>query len=179
MSKYITTKEGKPFETRQAAQLRMGVLKKNKINTQVVEVDGGFALEELEPEKKKVRVPMSQSRRLRFAPRKGYHRHIFNDDKKTNRIQRALDAGYTFVKTDEDGRDSRVGDTSRVGKNTSQMVGDGMMAYLMEIPQELYDEDRGIIQKKLDLQMAEIKRTKPPSGDHGLYGGVKTEHSRM
>ena len=44
MSKLIMTKEGKPFETKQAANLRKGVLKKNKTYTEVVEVDGGFAL---------------------------------------------------------------------------------------------------------------------------------------
>lgn len=178
MSELIMTKEGKPFETKQAANLRSGVLKKNKMNTQVVKVDGGFALEKVEPERKKVRVPMHESRRLRFPVREGYHRHVFNDDMKTNRIQRALDAGYEFVIEDVEGRDPRVGDTSRVGKNVSQMVGDGMMGYLMEIPQELYDEDMKAQQHKINLQEAEIKREKKPS-EEGLYGGVKVEHSRM
>jgi len=175
----VMTKEGKPFATEQAANLRMGVLKKNKMNTKVVEVDGGFALEKLEPERKKVRVPMHESRRLRFPQRKGYHRHVFNDDVKTNRIQRALDGGYEFVMENVEGRDHRVGDASRVGKNTSQMVGDGVMGFLMEIPQDLYDEDQKAKQQKLNLQEAEIKRIKKPSDDASLYGGVRVEHSRM
>jgi len=40
----IMTKEGKPFETEQAANLRSGVLKKNNIITTVVKVEGGYAL---------------------------------------------------------------------------------------------------------------------------------------
>jgi hypothetical protein len=178
MSELIMTKEGKPFETRQAAQLRMGVLKKNKINTQVVKVEGGFALEELDPNVKGKFIPMHESRRMRFPKREGYHRHMINDDPKTNRIQNALNSGYTFVREDIDGRDSRVGDTSRVGKNTSQMVGDSMVAYLMEKPQELYDEQKKPIQDKLDRQMAEIRREKKLSKD-GVYGGVTVETGQM
>ncbi len=172
----IMTKEGKPFETEQAANLRSGVLKKNNIITTVVKVEGGYALERAEPEK--VRVPMHESRRLRFPQREGFHRHVFNDDKKTNRIQRALDAGYTFVTEDAEGRDPRAGDASRIGKNTSQHVGDGMMGFLMEIPQETYDKDQKAKQTIIDRQEAEIRRDKKPS-DEGLYGGVKVEHGRM
>jgi hypothetical protein len=172
----IMTKEGKPFETEQAANLRSGVLKKNDIITEVVKVEGGYALEKAEPEK--VRVPMHESRRLRFPKREGYHRHLFNDDKKTNRIQRALDAGYTFVTEDVEGRDPRAGDASRIGKNTSQHVGDGMIGFLMEIPQDTYDSDQKAKQVKINIQEAEIRREKKPS-DEGVYGGVKVEHNRM
>lgn len=178
MSQLIITKEGKPFKTEQAANLRMGVLKKNQILTEVVEVEDGFALKEIELEKPKQFIPMHESRRLKFPKKRGFHRHVINDDKKKNTIQAALNSGYTFVAEDIDGRDSRVGDTSRIGKNTSQMVGDGLVAYLMEKPQELYDEHRGMIQKKMDRQMADIKREKKES-DGGLYGGVKVEQGRM
>jgi len=178
MTDLIITKEGKPFETRQAANLRSGVLKKNKIMTEVVEVDGGFALKKLEPERVKVRVPMHESRRLRFPARKGYHRHVFNDDDK-NRIQRALNAGYEFVTEEIDGRDLRVGDASQVGNNVSQQVGSGMTGFLMEIPQETYDNDQKSKQSKINLQEAEIRREKKSEGEHGLYGGVKVEQSRM
>ena len=178
MTDIIMTKEGKPFETKQAANLRMGVLKKNKMNTEVVEVDGGFALKKLESEREKVRIPIHKSRRLRFPQRKGYHRHVFNDDDK-NRIQRALNAGYDFVTEEIDGRDPRVGDAGQVGKNVSQQVGSGMTGFLMEIPQELYDEDQNEKQAKIALQEAEIRRDKKSEGEHGLYGGVKVEHSRM
>ena len=172
----IMTKEGKPFETEQAANLRSGVLKKTNVITTVVKVEGGYALEKAKPEK--VRVPMHESRRLRFPQREGYHRHVFNDDKKTNRIQRALDAGYTFVTEDVEGRDPRAGDASRIGKNTSQHVGDGMIGFLMEIPQETYDGDQKAKQATINNQEAEIRRDKKPS-DEGLYGGVKVEHGRM
>jgi hypothetical protein len=172
----IMTKEGKPFETEQAASTRRGVLKKNNVITTVVKVEGGYALEKAKPEK--VRVPMHESRRLRFPQREGYHRHVFNDDKKTNRIQRALDAGYTFVTEDVEGRDPRAGDASRIGKNTSQHVGDGMIGFLMEIPQGTYDDDQKAKQATINNQEAEIRRDKKPS-DEGLYGGVKVEHGRM
>jgi len=168
----MMTKGGKPFETEQAANTRRGVLRKNGTETEVVPVEGGFALK---GELKKERIPMHESRRLRFPKREGYHRHVFNDDKKTNRIQRALDAGYTFVTDDVDGRDPRAGDASRIGKNTSQHVGDGMMGFLMEIPMDLYEEDQRSKQSVIDAREAQIKRIKKPSDDGSLYGGVRAE----
>ena len=173
----IMTKDGKPFETLQAANLRSGVLKKSGTFTKVVSVDGGYALEKEEPEK--VRVPMYASRRLRFPKREGFHRHVFNDDKKKDRIRKALNAGYTFVTEDVEGRDPRAGDASRIGKNTSQHVGNGMTGFLMEIPQKLYDEDQAAKNRKTDAREAAIKRKKKPSGEHGIYGGVKVESGRM
>jgi hypothetical protein len=173
----IVTKDGKPFETEQAAKLRKGVLKKSNIVTEVVTVDGGFALKK-EPTEK-VRIPLHESRRLRFPKREGFHRRVFNDDKKKDRIQKALNAGYTFVTEDVEGRDPRAGDASRIGANTSQHVGDGMTGFLMEIPQELYDEDQRSKQQKIDMQEAAIRRKKEPSGSHDIYGGVKVESGRM
>lgn len=73
----------------------------------------------------------SRERKLAMAPREGFHRHWFNDD--PGRIERAGEAGYTHV------RDPK-------GSNTSNVVGVSrgggpLVAYLMEIPIEWYQED--------------------------------------
>ena len=148
MTDLILTKEGQPFETAQAANLRMGVLKKEGIKTQPVEVDGGFALKKTG---RKKRVPLGTRDRLRYPKRKGYTRRVFNDDH--DRIQRALDAGYEFVtEPDLPGGDPQVGDASQMGKKVSKEVGSGIKGYLMEIPDEYYEEDQKAKMDKIDLQ---------------------------
>lgn len=71
----------------------------------------------------------------------------FND--KDNRIQRAIDAGYEFVKPMEG---KKIGDGERdgntdIGTKVSKIVGenrsgDPMRAYLMMIRKEWYEEDQ-------------------------------------
>jgi len=172
MSDLIMTKEGKPFETEQAANLRMGVLKKTGVETQPVEVDGGFALQKIEPEKKK-RVPLGTRNRLSYPERKGYHRRVFNDDH--DRIQRALGAGYEFVtESGLTGGDPRAGDASQMGAKVSKQVGFGTTGYLMEIPDEYYNEDQKAKQERLNLQEAQMKRERT-DGVTDLYGKVQID----
>jgi len=170
MSDLIMTKEGQPFETEQAANLRMGVLKKTGVETQPVAVDGGFALRKIEPAKKK-RVPLGTRQRLSYPKRPGYYRYVFNDV--DDRIQRALDAGYEFVTEDNlTGGDPRVGDASQMGKKVSKQVGGGAMGYLMEIPNEYHEEDLKAKREHLDLQEAQMKRERT-DGVTDLYGKVQ------
>jgi len=73
----------------------------------------------------------SQNQKLAYAPRVGYHRHWFNDD--PGRIQTAQDAGYTHVQDKEGKVVSRV-----VGVNPA---GGALTGFLMEIPEEWFEED--------------------------------------
>lgn len=74
----------------------------------------------------------SHVQKLAYPPRPGYHRHWFNDDE--GRPQLAQEAGYEFV--NDQAKNEPI---SRVVGLTK--AGQPMLAYLMEIPQEWYDED--------------------------------------
>lgn len=73
----------------------------------------------------------SQVQKLAYEARVGYHRHWFNDS--PGRIETALEAGYTHVE-DKDGK--------KVSRVVGISPGGGpQMGFLMEVPQEWYDED--------------------------------------
>jgi hypothetical protein len=69
--------------------------------------------------------------KLSYPARQGYHRHWFNDE--PGRIMRARDAGYNKVE-DEDGRP--VSMVVGIGRG-----GQPLVAFLMELPQHLFEED--------------------------------------
>jgi len=109
---------------------------------------------------------------MAYPKREGFHRHWFNDVK--DRISRAQEAGYEHVKNSE-------------GKNVSMVVGvaEGggpMHGFLMEIPQEWYDEDIAAQQQLVDEKEAVIKRGQADrqEGD-GRYipaQGIKIVHGK-
>ena len=90
----------------------------------------------------------THEQKMAFPERPGYHRHIFNDT--PGRIERAKAAGYEHV------MDSRGNPTMMVvGKDEA---GKALNAYLMEMPQEWYDEDMADRQNEQERTMAAIKR---------------------
>ena len=84
---------------------------------------------------------------LAFAQRPGYVRRMINDV--NNRISDAMEAGYTPVldesKTQTDGD---IGRATQMANAVKRQVGNGVTAYLMEIPKEWYDEDQKKKQKR-------------------------------
>lgn len=109
-----------------------------------------FAPSVIEPPRQRVkRKPFgSLDQQLAYPARENYHRHWFNDV--GNRIARAGEAGYEHVK-DKD------------NKNVSHVVGtaDGggpLRAFLMEIPEEWYQEDMRAQQDDIDDKESAIKR---------------------
>jgi hypothetical protein len=113
----------------------------------------------------------TQEQRLYYAPRPGYRRYWFNDI--PGRIERATEAGYTHVL---DGKGKNV--QHIVGKAES---GGGLNAFLMEIPQEWYEEDMAAAQQSRDLQMAQITRGDQPDGPEKRYvpaSGIRIENRR-
>lgn len=101
------------------------------------------------------RVPFgAQSLKLAVPPRPGYKRHWFNDE--PGRVQRAELAGYTLVK------DSKGQPVARItGKAEG---GRGRNSYLMEIPQDWYEEDQAAEQAALEDRLAEIRHGKSGPG---------------
>lgn len=84
--------------------------------------------------------------KLAYPDRPGFHRHWFNET--AGRIQRAEEAGYTHVEAN--------------GKPVQKVVGTAegggpLNAFLMEIPQEWYDEDMAAQQREIDEKEKAIK----------------------
>lgn len=95
------------------------------------------------------RVPFSTNRkRLSVKKIDGYFTRFFNDI--DDRVQRALDAGYEFVKPDEIGSvgDKEVhGGNSDLNSKVSRVVGrdsnnKAIRAYLLKIRLAFYEEDK-------------------------------------
>lgn len=93
--------------------------------------------------------------KMNYPARPGFHRHWFNDSK--GRIERALEAGYTHV----NGKD---------GKPVSMIVGTAegggpQTGFLMEIPEEWFQEDMAAQQRLVDEKEAMIKRGELEASD--------------
>lgn len=108
--------------------------------------------------------PMSSGGLKMEVPQKdGFHRRWFRGD--AGRINRAMQAGYTFVDPKEvdlnnfdlGGSSAETGNTDLGGSRVSIISGDGPDAtgqpgrmYLMECPLEYYDASRKIVEDRND-----------------------------
>lgn len=168
MTEYIQKKDGSPFPTEKAANLRRGVLRKQGKETQVVEVEGGFALEVTG--KRKRRVPLGRRNVLQYPEREGYMRRVVNDT--DDRIMQFQEAGWEVVKnSDLPSGDPRAGDASQQGMPVSKPVGGGVKGVLMEIPEEWFNEDQQAKQDHIKQMEDDMKREK--GGVPGAYGGME------
>jgi hypothetical protein len=115
---------------------------------------------------RKTRVaPGKASLNLDFPAREGYKRRVVCD--RQGRLDRFVKAGWAYVTTDQLGEPhtgslkatTREGIDSRV----SQVVGshkDGrpMTGYLMELPEDIYDEDQVAKMEKVDTLESGLKQ---------------------
>lgn len=113
-----------------------------------------------------VRKPFgNQEQKLAYPNREGFHRHWFNDE--PGRIMRAREAGYEQVE-DEDGRP--VSTVVGIGRG-----GQALVAFLMEIPQQWFEEDMAAQETTVHGLMTQIGRgehAKPTGQDGSLrYAG--------
>ena len=115
------------------------------------------------------RVPLG-TRNILTAPKKpGFVRRFVND--KGDRIESFKSAGWETVDDVQVG-DQKVGKASLMGSLVNPHVGGGQRAVLMEIPEEIYKEDRAASQAAITKVENEIRRnSKTPSSD-GLDGKV-------
>ena len=90
----------------------------------------------------------STTQKLAYPPRPGFHRHWFNDD--PGRIDMAVAAGYTHV----------IGkDGQRVCRVVGVTAGGGpLQGYLMEIPEEWYQEDMARQNAETEKTMDAVRR---------------------
>lgn len=96
------------------------------------------------------RIPFGNfTQKLAYADREGYRRYWFNDE--PGRVHRAREAGYDHVFDPIQKQNvQRI-----VGRNES---GGPLLAFLMEIPQEWFEEDMAQYQKIVDEKEAAYKR---------------------
>jgi len=119
------------------------------------------AADPLRPARRALRKPFgARDQKLAYAGRPGYHRHWFNDE--PGRVDRAAEAGYTHVKDEQS------------GKNVQTVVGTArgggpLLAFLMEIPEEWYQEDMAandalVLERKQEIETGQLNK---PSGRDG------------
>lgn len=123
-------------------------------------------IKDARPTRGKDRVPMHMRNIMTTEQRAGFVRRWFNDTE--HRIAAALDAGWDFVH--KDGHET-VGDASGtqeggdIGSRVSRPVGGGIVAYLMEIPEELHAEDQLAKQRLVSATEADMLPD-PAKGEH-------------
>lgn len=114
------------------------------------------------------RVPLG-ARNILTAPKNpGFVRRFVND--RGDRIESFKAAGWNTVDEDVQVGDPKVGRASSLGSLVNPSVGGGDRAILMEIPEDLYNEDRAASQAAITKVENEIRRSAP--GNDGLDGKV-------
>jgi hypothetical protein len=124
-------------------------------------------------ELRKSRIPAGiPSANLTFPSRDGYKRRVMVD--RPGRLEKAYQGGWRFVMKDSiktplpqelkvttrDGQDARV--CQVVG---SHKDGTAMLGFLMEIPEELWQEDQDAKMNKLDLLESGMRQGQLPGED--------------
>ena len=121
-------------------------------------------------EKTRKRVPLG-TRNILTAPKKsGFVRRFVND--KGDRVENFKAAGWDAVDEDMQVGDPKIGKASTMGSLVNPHVGGGQRAVLMEIPEDLYNEDRAVSQAKITRVENEIRRNSKTPGSDGLDGKV-------
>ena len=114
---------------------------------------------------RKSRVPLGVSRiKLNASKREGYVRRWINDV--PGRLNAAQQAGYEFVSDDP------LAASTNTGTRISQVVdkSTGLTSYLMEIPEEFYEEDQAKKAEDLDKIDEELRRGDAAGGKVGRDG---------
>lgn len=114
------------------------------------------------------RIPLG-TRNILTAPKKpGFVRRFVND--KGDRIENFKAAGWTTVDEKTQVGDSKIGRADSMGSSVNPHVGGGQRAVLMELPEEIYKEDRAASQAQITKIENEIKRNQ--LRQDGLEGKV-------
>lgn len=122
-------------------------------------------------EQPRKRIPLGQRNILTAPKRPGFVRRFVNDE--DDRIQRFKDAGWSAVEeTDFTVGDEKIGRASSMGSTANPQIGGGQRAVLMEVPEEIYEEDRAASQAEITAVENQIKRSANQTDQHGLTGKV-------
>jgi len=172
MSELIKKASGEPFgtlESAKAARTRMG---EDGLDTNIVEVEGGYALETNRTQKRPKRVPVGVRNRLTVNKKDmepGYTYRFVTDTE--DRIRMCEDAGYEIVRDKvEVGDGNRIEDAKPIGSAVTKPVGRDQVGYLMRIKNEFYKEDQ---EAKINKIKENMKAIKEEPNKPGHYGKIK------
>ncbi len=133
-------------------------------------VDQTKKIESINGEQPRKRIPLG-TRNILTAPKKsGFVRRFVND--KGDRIESFKAAGWNAVAENVQVGDPKVGKASTLGSLSNPHVGGGQRAVLMEIPEEIYNEDRAASQAAITRVENEIKRNSKPNASAESFGTV-------
>lgn len=121
-------------------------------------------------EQPRKRIPLGTRNILTAPKRAGFVRRFVND--KGDRVESFRDAGWNVVDEAVKVGDPKVGRASSMGSLVNPSVGSGQRAVLMEVPEEIYNEDRAVSQAEITKVENEIKRNSKTPGNDGLDGKV-------
>lgn len=116
------------------------------------------------------RIPLGTRNILTAPKRSGFVRRFVND--KGDRIESFKAAGWNAVDGDMQVGDQKVGKVASMGSLVNPHVGGGQRAMLMEIPEEIYAEDRAASQASITKVENEIKRNSSEDASAESFGKV-------
>ncbi len=110
----------------------------------------------------------------------GYHYFWANDivNNAEGNLDRYLDAGYEFVTHQCIVGDRKVDAATSIGGKISKAVGNGVTAFLMRCPDEIYHEELAFMTHAADEVTAGIKASLN-SKEEGKYGEVKISNREV
>ena len=118
----------------------------------------------------KTRTPLGARNRLGFSNLdERFNYRVINDQ--DDRLDRAVDAGYEFVESDEKLGDARVAEGTIPGSRVAKPVGNNVTGYLMRIPVKFYKEDQAAKAAKIQATEDAMQPVKSKS----QYGEGLTE----
>lgn len=85
--------------------------------------------------------------------------------------------GYEFVSHEVQVGERRIDQASMIGGKVAMAAGNGMTAYLMRCPQEIFEEELKLTQERTDDTERSL-RENLNSGTDGRYGGVEIGRGR-
>ena len=125
------------------------------------------------------RVPVHKHSPLKAQSREGFVRRLVQDT--PGRIKMFLAAGWTHVVDEsQDISDKIAGTASQQGSNVVKVTNkdpraDSHHAYLLEIPEDLYNQDQADKMAQIDKKEAEYDPSKRAQGGAD-YGYMKSEY---
>lgn len=168
MSNLIFKTDGNPFPDEKSASMRAGALKKKEGTvTEVVEVEGGYALKPLA--KKRSKSGKMTWRDSLFIEEKdkdpNYVYRVFNHDSErwAGRIKTAEEHGWEVVEGVDMGEEKAV-ESKHIGSATAKPVGNDVTGVLMRIPREFYEEDKASGEAKRQEQEDQFRNAHKQDG---------------
>lgn len=120
------------------------------------------------------RTPLHKKNRIGLTKiDENYHYRLVNDE--GDNLESFLDAGYEFVEDLARGGVKDAADSSQLGKYACQNVGNGVKAYYMRVPNEIYAKDQQEKQAEIDEVEKLIGLDRIP--ERVRRGNIKIDHS--